>query len=473
MIHLSPVDFGLIALYFLALLSLGFLLPKNPQSTTEYLLAGRRLTLPLFVLTLVSTWYGATMGVVELAFSYGIVNWLTQGFFWYLSYLFFAFFLAKKVRQSGFFTLPDQLEHFYNKEARFMGAVLNFIMLSPAPYILSLGVIFGLLFDIPAYVGVGISLVVMFFYTLRGGFRAVIHTDILQFFLMILGAILLLVFSVLQFGGFEFLRQSLPENHLTITGGWTMQMIFVWGFLAMWTLVDPNFYQRCYASRDASIPKKGILISLLFWMVFDLCTTGIGLYAMASMPDLDPKTALPVYAAGVLPPVLLGIFFAGLLASIMSTIDSFSFAGAINISHDIYKNIFKKDATDAQVITITRWALLVSFCLAAVLALTFESIIWMIYTLGTVGVSALLFPLLYGFFGPKQKPKNAAFLSMIMAVFVSFFWLLHGYLHLDEWGFPQYAFGLEPMYPGLFASVIVFFGGGRVRKERWRMLTQS
>lgn len=456
MIHLSLIDFGLIALYFLALIALGFFLPKEPKNTTEYLLAGRRLTLPLFVLTLVSTWYGATMGVVELAFSYGIVNWLTQGFFWYLSYLFFAFFLAGRVRKSGFFTLPDQLEHFYNKKARFMGAVLNFIMLSPAPYILSLGIISSLIFDIPSYVGVGLSLLIMFFYTLRGGFRAVLHTDIFQFFLMFLGVLLLLVFSVFQFGGLTFLQESLPESHFTLTGGWTAQMIIVWGFLAMWTLVDPNFYQRCYASKDSSIPKKGILISLLFWMVFDLCTTGIGLYAMATMPQIEAATALPVYAASVLPPVLLGIFFAGLLASIMSTVDSFSFAGAMNISHDIYKNILKKDATEKQVIAMTRWALLFSFSLAAVLAFTFESIIWMIYALGTVGVSALLFPMMYGFFGPKQKPKNAAFVSMIAAIFISLFWLIYGYLHLDQWGFPQYLYGLEPMYPGLFASVIVF-----------------
>ncbi len=464
MISLSSVDFFLIGLYFFALIGIGIIAQKKPEGVADYFLVGRKLTLPLFVLTLVSTWYGATMGVVELAFSYGIVNWLTQGFFWYISYLVFAFFLAGRIRKSQLYTVPDQLEYFYDKKARFMGAILNFIMLSPAPYILSLGILFGLLFDVPVVYGVGVSLLVMLVYTIKGGFRAVLHTDLLQFFLMFLGVILLLGFSVYEFGGLSFLKQSLPDNHLTLTGGWTTQMIIVWGFLAMWTLVDPNFYQRCYASKDATIPKKGILISLVFWMIFDICTTAIGLYAMATMPNIDAVTALPVYAADILPPVIAGIFFAGLLASIMSTIDSFSFSGAMNISHDIYKNIVNKNATEKEVIKMTRWGLVITFGLAAALAFTFRSIIWMIYALGTVGVSALLVPMVYGFFGPEKKPIHAAFYSMLAAVIVSSSWLLNGYLNMKD-GWPVYISGIEPMYPGLLTSLIVFFGIGFFEKK--------
>ena len=71
---------------------------KEKNSPVELLLMGRKLTLPIFVATLVATWYGGIFGVTAQTFEKGIYNFLTQGVFWYLSYLLFAFFLVKKIR---------------------------------------------------------------------------------------------------------------------------------------------------------------------------------------------------------------------------------------------------------------------------------------------------------------------------------------------------------------------------------------
>lgn len=474
MISLSPIDIGILIIYFLALFGIAVYFRKTASTTVEYFLAGRRLTLPLFVLTLVSTWYGGTLGVVEYAFSYGIVNWLTQGFFWYTSYLIFAFFLAKKIRKSQLYTIPDQLEKMYDKKSRVLGAIINFIMLSPAPYLLSLGLISSLLFNIPIGISLLIVVGIMLLYTIRGGFSGILYTDILQFGLMYIGVIVLLGVSVFTFGGWEYLTVNLPETHLTLTGTWTWQMILVWGFMACWTFVSPNFYQRCYATKNDSIPKKGILISILFWMIFDVCTTGIGLYAAASMPGIDAATSLPLYAAEMLPPVVLGLFFAGLIASIMSTADSFSFASAMNLSHDLYKNVFKKDASEKQVIRATQWSLVITFVIAFFIALLFATnlennygtIMGIIYAIGTIGVSALLVPILLGFFGPKNIPPASSWISMICAIFASTSWLTYGYMNLDEYGWPAYIWGIEPMYAGILASLISFLVVWAVQCER-------
>ena len=81
--------------------------------------------------------------------------------------------------------------------------------------------------------------------------------------LMMVGVALVIPFSVAKFGGFAFLKSALPATHFTLTGTWPVQLILVWGFLALWTLVDPGFYQRCYATKDSNIPKRGILISIV------------------------------------------------------------------------------------------------------------------------------------------------------------------------------------------------------------------
>lgn len=454
MLELSFWDYSIIVLYFLLLVAVGYFTKRKVHGVTDYFLAGRRLTLPLFVVTLVSTWYGGILGVGELSFNYGFVNWLTQGFFWYLSYLFFAFFLAKRVRQSNLFTIPDLLEKFYDKKTRFLGAIFNFIMTTPAPYLLSLGIIFGLLFGWPVWAGILLGAAVVLFYTVRGGFWADVYTDFIQFILMMTGVALVIPFAISKFGGLSFLQANLPAEHFTLTGTWTTQMILVWGFIACWTLVDPSFYQRCYATTDSKTAKNGILISILFWMLFDICTTFTGMYARAAMPMIDPTTAYAVFPAAILPVVVRGLFFTGMLATIMSTVDSFALSSAMNLSHDIYHKVFRPQASEEKVLSMTRWGVVVAVLFALILALRFESLVAMWYTIGTIGVSALLMPMLFGFFSKRKISGHLAFASMLLGAGTASFWMWYGYQHLYE-GWPTYIWGLEPLYSGIAVSLLI------------------
>ncbi len=459
--EISLIDYGIIGFYFVLLFLIGFLIKKKIHGVNDYFLAGRRLTLPIFVATLVSTWYGGLLGVGELSFNFGLVNWLTQGFFWYLVYLFFALFLANRIRKSNLYTVPDQLERFYDKKSRFVGAIFNFIMVTPAPYIFSLGIIFGIFFGWDAWIGILVGTIIIVFYTIRGGFFADIYTDFLQFFFMMIGIAMIIPFTIQKYGGLDFLAANLPSTHLTITGGWTTQMILVWGLLAFWTLVDPGFYQRCYAAKDSCIPKKGILIAIGFWLLFDICTTFTGMYAAAAYNAglLSVESAATSYlsiAGSVLPPVLLGIFLTGLIATVMSTVDSFTLLGAMNISHDLYKSIFRPKSTEKQEIKMTKIGIIITAGFAMILALFFDSIVAMWYTIGTIGISALIVPILVGFFYKGKKSSLASILSMFAGSGTSLFWLISGYMNLDSWGWPQYLYGLEPLYPGLLMSLVVF-----------------
>ena len=461
MLELTIYDYLIITGYFILLFLIGFFIKRKIHNLNDYFLAGRRLTLPIFVATLVSTWYGGLLGVGELSFNYGFVNWLTQGFFWYLVYLFFAFFLANKIRKSNLYTIPDQLERFYDKKSRFLGAIFNFIMVTPAPYVFSMGLIFSILFGWDLWIGILFGTIIIVFYTIRGGFIGDIYTDVIQFFLMMIGVAMIIPLAIQKYGGFDFLTANLPETHLTLTGGWTVQMILVWGFLAFWTIADPGFYQRCYATKDDKMPRKGILIAIGFWLLFDICTTFTGIYAAAASNAglLVVESATTSYisiASAILPPVLMGLFLTGLIATVMSTVDSFTFLGAMNISNDLYKNIFKKEATEKQVMNVTKIGIIITIGFAVVLSLFFNSIVTMWYTIGTIGISALIVPILVGFFYKGKKSPLASVLSMIAGSGTALFWMIIGYLNPDLWGWPQYIGGFEPLYPGLLASLLVF-----------------
>ena len=82
----------------------------------------------------------------------------------------------------------------------------------------------------------------------------------------IIYAVLIVVFcSFYSFGGISFLKANLPASHFSITGGTGVLNTLIWGFIALATLIDPSFYQRCFAAKSPAVVKKGILISTFIW----------------------------------------------------------------------------------------------------------------------------------------------------------------------------------------------------------------
>ena len=154
-----------------------------------------------------------------------------------------------------------------------------------------------------------------------------------------------LPFAIHKFG-FENIIANIPKSHMTLTGTLSWQVILAWFLIATWSLVDTSFYQRTYSAKDVKTAQRGILLATVFWFVFDFMITATGIFAFAMMPDLDAKTSLPAFASIVLPPVAKGIFFTGLIATVMSTLDSLTFSSAMCISKDLYQRIFK--ITDEQ-----------------------------------------------------------------------------------------------------------------------------
>src|SRR5712691_6803123 len=123
----SPLDWGLIILYFCFLAAVWLRPPATRSAAVDYLVAGRRVTLPAFVATLVATWYGGILGVGEYTWRYGIANWLVFGAPYYLGAALFALFLARRAREAELLTLPDLLERSYGRGAALVGAVAVFV----------------------------------------------------------------------------------------------------------------------------------------------------------------------------------------------------------------------------------------------------------------------------------------------------------------------------------------------------------
>ncbi len=457
----TALDWSILAIYLGFLVVIGFW-PRR-ETTDDYLIADRGLSLPVFTATLVATWYGGILGVGEFVYSSGLVNWTTNGLPYYVFALVFAVFLARRVRGGAahVYTIPDKLAEAYDAKTALLGAVFAFVYAAPSAYILMTGTLLHILFGWPLLPAMLVGMAFSVAYVFRGGFLADVRVNTLQFVLMFAGFITVAAVCLTKFGGLAYLTAPghLPPGHLKPMGTYDIGFVVVWFFIALVTLTDPGFHQRCYAAKTPRVAALGIGLAVLCWMLFDALSTTTGLFSRALLPHLtDPKTAFPALAERVLPPGLKGLFYVGMLAPIMASTVSYTFIAAVTLGRDFVWRL-KRDPDNSQVPAYTRWGLLLTSLLSIVIALLIPSVVKQWYAFGSVFVPGALLPLLGAYAAPRWRPPPAfAFLSMLLGAGVALSCLLWGWGHggFDD---PRYPLGWQPMYPGLFAAAVVYGAG--------------
>ena len=437
-------------MYFLVTLGFGFY-KRSGKRVNSFLFAGRRLTIPALVATLVSTWYGGILEVGRFTYENGIVTWIIFGLFYYIAALLFDKNIAPKIIESDIPTIPELFLQSYGKIPALIAVFCLILLSTPAPYLKILAILLDFLWDIPVFWALVLGAFLSIVYAVSGGFSAIVRTDKLQFILMFFGFAILLSSAFSQYGGISFLTANTPEFAFSIPGNFSWTFIFVWGFISLITFIDPGFYQRSFAGRSLQTVQKGMLISVLFWIIFDAMTIVSGLYALAIIPTVEVSPYLDL-ANILLPPFAKGLFLVSLFAIVMSTVDSLTFISAITIGRDL-PTILGLKLTDNQTIQLTRAGLGITGIFSICLALYFENAMDIWYLAGSFVVPSLLIPLMAGLY--RINLKHVVFI-MILPIIASAFWYVHGISHPSSDGYPGYILGLDPMYPGVILSAILF-----------------
>lgn len=414
----------------------------SSDTIADYLVMGRRITLPLFVLSLVSSWYGGIFGVTAIAFESGVFNFVTQGLFWYGSYLFFALVMIHRIHPYQVLTVPELVERMYGKNAALVAAVFNFFNMLPIAYSLSLGLFIQFFtgIDLPTSIILGTGFVIL--YSAFGGMRADVYTDVFQTILMYTSMFAVVAFSLSTFGGITFLQENLPQTHFDPLGTHTLAQTLLWGFIALGTLVDPTFYQRCFSTSDPKKAKKGVIIAIGFWMVFDLMTTSVGMYARAALPQgVASQDSFLIYSMQLLPNGFRGLLIAGVLATIMSTVDSFNFVAATTINYDLigHKKDFKR-LNYAAAVALTG-------LLSAYMAYHFNGSIKSVWkTMGSYWSGCLVVPIVVGLCTRYRMNSKTFVISTTLSALAITYWrnapLTGVFAEVDD------------LYVGLFVSSI-------------------
>ncbi|MCX6157963.1 MAG: sodium:solute symporter family protein [Ignavibacteriota bacterium] len=444
-------DYAIITGYFVTAVWIGFRSGKKDGNAEDYLVMGRRLTLPAFVATLVASFYGGILGVGEFTYKYGVSSWFLNAFPYYIFIFLFAIFLAKKIRQSKLFTIADKLELTYGKNVSIFGASMVFLLVTPAPYVFMLGLLTSMVFGFPLWVSMVITLVFSIIFLFKGGLNADVRVNVFEFILMFAGFGVIIPFCYSTFGGIDYLNANLPATHLSLTGGNSVTYILVWFFIGAWAIVDPGFHQRCYAAKDENTARKGIFISLIFWFIFDAMTTITGLYAVSSLKNIqDPAMSYPLLAESILPQFAKGFFFIGLLATIMSTLHSNLFISATTLGKDIIQR-FKNTKDEEN--RYTKFGIVVTSLISLIIALLVPSVVQIWYIVGSLTIPSLLIGVVSSYFEVLQVDRKWIFSAMIVSFLFSLIWVI-------------FSIGIiEPMYPGLVSGLMVYLIGRFFKKK--------
>ncbi|MBO4351852.1 MAG: sodium:solute symporter family protein [Proteobacteria bacterium] len=452
---LSSLDTLIVAFFLILMLVMGLRLRNKTKDAPNYLLGGRALTLPAFVATTVSTWYGGILGVGEYAWSYGIANWLVFGVPYYVGAILFALLLSRRARSSEVLSIPHRFEQYYGKKAAICAGILIFLTTVPGAYMLIMGTILGLSFGIGSALGILATALFVVFYLWRGGFNAVVRTDALQFALMFGGFIVLSLWLLIGYGTEPL--SALPPSHLEPLGGQSIGSILIWYIIALSTLAEPNFFQRAYAAKTPQIARRGLLISVGFWVFFDAMTTLCGLYARALLPDLaTPLHAFPALAAEVLPIGLVGLFFTGLLATVLSSLDSNLFTTAATLGRDLWpQKCFEKMDIQSR----TRISLVIGAIIASTIALISDSVVKIWEVFGSMSAASLLIPILSSYYPKFRMSNRGSLVLMMVGCGVTVTWFIVQKIT------GELIFGLRPLLAGGIAAILCYLIDQIIRRK--------
>ena len=416
---ISPIDYVIITIYLAGMVCVGIWFSKKHSDFDDFFLAGRSLTTPLLITTLISTYYGIDVlfGDSQLGFTDGVVAWFGYARPTYAFFLISAFLLAKRLRKEDFKSLPDILDRYYGKNTRYVGALTSFIYSLPALSLYGFGILGDVILGWEPVIGMLVLGGIALAYTLTGGFWAVALTDSIQFVMMCVVLAFAFPFAMNFIGGFDTMIEVLEPSYFDTLGDLSIWLIIIYASTGLSILVEPTFYQRIFAARSYRNVRNALVIGIFIWGSYDWLITILAMSAKVGVikgilpSDVAPDAALLTVMVAALPAGALGLFMAGVLSTEMSTLDSYCLVAGGNVAYDIYKPAFKPDLTDDELIKKTRQGILLSWLLGFAMAVSFDQMLGLWVFMASVLISSVLVPILLGLYVPKFRKPLAGLLS--------------------------------------------------------------
>ncbi len=383
------IDYAMVVVYLLGMILIGFYFSRREEGTDDFFVGGRKMPWWAVGFSLYATGTSAISFMAIPAKSYA-TDWLylTQNAIGLIAIIPVALVIVPLIRRLSITSTYEYLGMRFHVVIRLMGSILAIIYQLGARMSV---VLFLPALALSAVTGVGVVTSILFMgliatlYTVLGGIKAVIWTDVVQVVVLLGGALLCLVIIVTGIdggvGGLLSVASADAKMHMF---DWRLDLTIptVWLFLILATTDtitwprDQVMVQRVLSTKSAkeagfSVWTLALIVipgSVLF---FSLGTALYGFYKINPeklSPLLDLDATFPFFIAAELPPGLAGLIIAALFAASMSTLDSSMNSVSTIIVVDFYKR-FKKAVTDEACLRLAKWITVITGVFGTVFAL--------------------------------------------------------------------------------------------------------
>ncbi|MGD2070892.1 MAG: sodium:solute symporter [Gemmatimonadota bacterium] len=376
---LAPIDIVITVAYVVGILVHGIRVARRRESADDYFLAGR--TLPWYLIGLslyASNMSGSSfVGLMGASYSDGLVVFNYE---WTAAFVlvFFAVFMLPRFLRARLWTLPEFLESRFDRRSRMAFSaftLLAIVFIDTAGALYAGGIVVTTVFDIPLWEAVAALAAVAGVYTILGGLSAVVVTDAVQAVLLMIGAAAIFGFGLREVGGWGEMLRGLeavgPERVSLVhpAGDPFLPWYGIFGVILLgfyyWTL-NQFVVQRTLGSRDLDQGRKGAVFAGLLKMPNLFLMILPGAFAVLLFPAVEnPDTVFPRLAFELLPAGFRGLVLTGVVAAIMSSLDSALNAAATLVTIDFVRTA-RPDASDDRLVLLGRVVTAVVMVVAAV-----------------------------------------------------------------------------------------------------------
>ncbi|SFC33216.1 transporter, SSS family [Alkalibacterium subtropicum] len=470
----NAVPLAIIILFVGSLIAVGKIASKRVKNTEDYLVASRGAPLFLVVGTVFATFWGGgtVIGGTGAAFQEGLYGVIEDPFAAGLSLIIIGLFFVKTLRSLKINSIGEIYTHRFGSATGYIASAVMIptFVIWTAVQLLAVGKILSVLFDLNFYLSYVIALVAVVSFTYMGGLLAVIWTDFIQMIIIFIGLILLLVIGYNAAGGIDNIAAHTPEDFWRFVPAeqglmpW-VTYVSMWAGMALGNIPSPDIAQRALMAKDAKTAQKGMIISGSMYWTFGLIPVFLALIGHTlissgvvdgSLIAQDSELLIPFLARELLNPVLLGIFVASLIGAVLSSASTSLFATAVIFSNDIIYPIFLKNKPQHNVdqdylLRITRYCVILTGTLAALIGLLSSNIYDMTVFAFTLQFGVLFFPFIVAL-KAKWATSYGVMAGMIGGLLVNVLGgIMQGTIIPEPWEF----FTLVPPLVNILLIVVV------------------
>ncbi len=422
---------AMLLLYTAAVSFIGYKSRAN-KTSEDYFLASRSLPAWLLSITFVASWWGggSAIDLVDHANRDGLSTYWIYGVPVLIATA-LMFLFAEGIRRIATLSQAELLEQRYDKRSSLMLAIfiLIFMTIGTTIQVVVMGMFFQSFFGCSYAMGAMIGTAMVVVYSLFGGFRGVVLTDLLQFGFFLFASLFLFGVAYNAFsdgGGVENFMNIVAlkrgEGYTSLMNNFSDNLAYIITFGTSW-MVQANVWQRISAAESPAAARKMMAVSFFVFIPLYLIVTLTGMLSLTMFESVPEGGIVSAMILSLESPIIGAVIFVGLCSAIMSTMDSMLNTGALTLTVDIYKKYISPNEEGTKYVAMGRITTLLISCVALFIGVKIRSVLTISWIGADFIASGAFVPLVAGFIW-RRGTATAAISAMLFGLCYSSYNLL-------------------------------------------------